>query len=384
MKKPRRKIKLIISAGARPNLMKVSPLIEEIKKHKNIRYHFVYTGQHYDRLMAEVFWHDLGLPVPHSDLAVGSGSHAAQTAKILVRFEKICLRIRPDIVVVVGDVNSTLACALVAAKLGIRTAHVESGLRSFDRSMPEEINRLLTDQISDFLFVTEPSAIRNLIREGVDKKKIHYTGNVMIDTLFRSRGKIKGSNILSRLGLKSPKIKYALLTLHRPSNVDKKPGFVRIINALSELSKEITVVFPVHPRTQKTLKGFGLHNYFSLHNRKDIVNINKNKINCIDPLNYIDFIRLMSGAEFVLTDSGGIQEETTILGVPCLTLRENTERPVTIEKGTNILTGCRPGKIISEAKKILKKKAALKRPSPPKFWDGGAARRIIQILAKEA
>lgn len=377
-----KKLKIMFVAGARPNLMKVSPLIEEAKKYKGIKYYFIYTGQHYGKLMAEVFWKDFNLPNPDADLAVGSGSHAEQTAAIMTGFEKACLKFRPDIVVVVGDVNSTLACALTAAKLGIKIAHVESGLRSFDRSMPEEINRLLTDQLSDFLFVTEPSALKNLKKEGVDKNKIYFTGNVMIDTLLRSSNKIRSSDVLVRLGLDDPKIKYALLTLHRPSNVDDKPALKMILNALSKLSKDITIIFPVHPRTQKLLKKFGMHNYFSLHNRKDAVNIQKNKINCVDPLNYIDFIKLISEAELVLTDSGGIQEETTILNIPCLTLRENTERPVTIEKGTNVLAGRRPERIIAHAKKILKKKA--KKVPAPKLWDGKAAKRIIKILLKEA
>lgn len=362
--------------------MKVSPLIEAIGRRAGMQGCLVYTGQHYDELMSQVFWRDFGLPKPYADLAVGSASHALQTAGIMSGFERVCLKLRPDIVIVVGDVNSTLAAALVAAKLGIKVAHVEAGLRSFDRSMPEEINRLLTDQLSDFLFVTEPSAVRNLKREGFDKKKIYYAGNVMIDTLFKFRKKIQGSDILNRLGIENPALKYALLTLHRPANVDNKPAFAAIVNALSKLSKKITIIFPAHPRTQKMLKNFGMHNYFSLHNRKTIVDIHKNKINCIDPLPYIDFIKLMSGAEFVLTDSGGIQEETTALGVPCLTIRRNTERPATIKEGTNILVGQQPKNIIAQAERILNPNFKAKKRRLPKFWDGRAAERIIGVIAK--
>ncbi|MBL7151944.1 MAG: UDP-N-acetylglucosamine 2-epimerase (non-hydrolyzing) [Candidatus Omnitrophica bacterium] len=361
-------MRVVIVAGARPNLMKASPLIEAARRHKEIEYYLVYTGQHYHRLMSKVFWKDLRLPAPYTDLGAGSASHAVQTARVMVGFEKVCLRLRPDIIMVVGDVNSTLAAALVGAKLGIKVAHVEAGLRSFDRAMPEEINRILTDHLSDYLFVTEESALKNLKKEGIDRRKIYYTGNVMIDTLARFRKKAKNSGILKRLGLERQKIKYALLTLHRPSNVDDKLTFKRLIAALSRLSKRITIIFPVHPRTQKLLKEFGFQ-------------INKNRINCIDPLSYIDFIKLMSQAQFVLTDSGGIQEESTFLGVPCLTIRKNTERPVTIKEGTNKLVGSSADKIIREAGKILNSKIKIKKRRLPKFWDARAAERIMNVIA---
>ncbi|MBU4472539.1 MAG: UDP-N-acetyl glucosamine 2-epimerase, partial [Candidatus Omnitrophica bacterium] len=249
-------------------------------------------------------------------------------------------------------------------------------------SMPEEINRILTDHLSDFLFVTEESALRNLKKEGINKQKVYYVGNVMIDTLIKLKEKAETSDIHQRLGIDIRRFRYALLTLHRPSNVDDRAIFKQLADALASLSRYITIIFPVHPRTEKMLKKFGLHDYFSLHNLKPAVNIHENKINCIDPLSYIDFIKLMSAATFVLTDSGGIQEETTILGIPCLTIRENTERPVTIEKGTNILVGCSKKKIIKESKRILDGKMRLKKRSPLRLWDGKAAERIIDILSK--
>jgi len=383
----KKKLKLLIVAGARPNLMKISPLIEAIRKHnKNsraqIKYSLVYTGQHYDKLMSEVFWKDLRLPKPDFDLKVGSATHAVQTAKIMIGFERVCNKLMPDMVVVVGDVNSTLACALVASKLGIKIAHVESGLRSFDRSMPEEINRVVTDHLSDHLFVTEKSGIRNLIREGNNKENMHLVGNVMIDTLLKFRKHAKASNILKRLGIGRNTL-YALLTLHRPSNVDDRVKFRTLTDALVVLSKYATVIFPVHPRTEKMLKRYGLHNFFSLHTKSSKpANIHKNRINCIDPLSYIDFVKLMMHAKFVLTDSGGIQEETTILGIPCLTIRENTERPATIEHGTNILVGCSTEKIIAESKKILRGDIKVRKKGHLKLWDGKAAKRIIRILLR--
>lgn len=381
-------LKLIIVAGARPNLMKVSPLIAAINRHnlgepgsfRKISYNLVYTGQHYDKLMSQVFWKDLNLPRPRIDLKIGSLSHAVQTANIMIAFEKACFRLKPDMVVVVGDVNSTLACALVAAKLGIKVAHVEAGLRSFDKSMPEEINRILTDQVSGLLFATEESALRNLKKEGIDKKKVFFVGNVMIDTLLKLKRKARISDIHRRLRIERGS--YALLTLHRPSNVDDKANFKRLTRALAVLAKKITIIFPIHPRTEKMLKAFGLHGFYSMHNLKDKVKIHKNRVNCIDPLSYADFLRLMGDAKFVLTDSGGIQEETTILGIPCLTIRENTERPVTVEKGTNILVGCSVKKIIAESNKILSEKVKLKKNRAIKFWDGRAADRIVDILAR--
>lgn len=381
--------KIVSVVGARPNFMKIAPIIEQLKiKNKDLKaelkHVLVHTGQHYDEEMSKSFFEDLNLPKPDINLGVGSASHAVQTAKIMIEFEKVCLRERPDLIIVVGDVNSTIACALVASKLGIKIAHIEAGLRSFDRAMPEEINRVLTDAISDYLFTTCEDANENLRKEGIPEEKIYFVGNVMIDTLLRYKERAKKSKILEKLGLnKDLQVRsYALLTLHRPSNVDNRETFINILKALKNVSKKIPIIFPAHPRTQRQIKSFGLEKYFNFVNieSNSCVNI-ENSINLLDPLSYLDFLNLMANAKFVLTDSGGIQEETTILNIPCLTLRENTERPVTLKEGTNTIVGSNPEKIISKSMDILNGKKKIGRI--PKLWDGKAAERIINILIEK-
>jgi UDP-N-acetylglucosamine 2-epimerase (non-hydrolysing) len=376
-------MKFLLTAGARPNFMKIAPIIRVIHQRNTkstmnaINYKLVHTGQHYDREMSEAFFHDLELPSPDIFLGVGSGSHSQQVARVMMRFEEVCLKEKPDAVVVVGDVNSTLACALTAAKLGISVAHVEAGLRSFDRTMPEEINRVATDALSDFLFTTEKSGNKNLINEGISKKKIFFVGNVMIDTLLKFKAKAKEKAKIKLKGLD-----FALLTLHRPTNVDNKKAFKDLLQTLRMVSKQIPIIFPAHPRTQKQIRAFGYEKYFNVLNLNSINPMNPsnpiNSINLSGPLPYLEFINLMANAKMVFTDSGGIQEETTILGVPCLTIRQNTERPVTIEEGTNILVGNDRTKILKESFKILNGKG--KRGKIPKFWDGRASERIVKIL----
>jgi len=333
----------------------------------------VHTGQHYDDDMSKIFFDDLGMPQPDIYLGVGSGSHAEQTGKIMIEFEKICFAEKPDLVVVVGDVNSTLACAIVASKLCIPVAHIEAGLRSFDRTMPEEINRILTDRISDFLFTTCEDGNVNLTNEGVPADKIYFVGNVMIDTLLRFIEVSAKSDILDRLALEQNGNiqKYAILTLHRPSNVDDAGTLKGIFDALKRLSEEIPIIFPAHPRTSNIINDSGLG---------DILAGLRTRISIINPLGYIDFLRLMSKAAIVLTDSGGIQEETTILGIPCLTLRNNTERPVTVKEGTNTVVGNNPKKIIQAGLEVLEK--GIQRKRIPKFWDGKAADRIVKTIVK--
>lgn len=358
----RKKIVYLI-AGARPNFMKIAPLYNAFRKSAVFNPAIVHTGQHYDKNMSQQFFKDLEMPRPHIYLDVGSGSHGVQTARVMERLEKVCLKNRPDLIVVVGDVNSTMAAAIVAAKLLIPLAHVEAGLRSFDRKMPEEVNRVVTDALSDYLFTTSKDANENLKKEGIAKDKIFFVGNVMIDTLCAFKEKAKDSSILNKLKLS--KKEYAVLTLHRPSNVDDKKELKEIVKILEDISKKITIVFPVHPRTKKKIEK----------------SVNKGafkKIKCIEPAGYIDFLRLLSESRFALTDSGGIQEETTILGIPCLTLRQNTERPVTITEGTNVLTGVDEEKIKNELKRILN--GSIKRPRRPKLWDGNTAGRIIRVL----
>ncbi len=378
------KKKIIIVAGARPNFIKAAPLIEEFKRHKRyIDILLVHTGQHYDKEMSKLFFNDLGLTEPDVYLGVGSGTHAEQTGKIMIEFEKVCFQEKPDLVIVVGDVNSTIACALVAAKLCIPIAHVEAGLRSFDRTMPEEINRVLTDQISDYLFTTCEDANQNLINEGIPEKKIFFVGNVMIDTLHNHLELAKNSIILEKLGLrkKNDIEKYAIVTLHRPSNVDYPKILMGILDAFIELAIEIPVIFPAHPRTIRQIRKFKFveminyeENFFS----NEVNNRNQN-ILAIPPLGYLDFLCLMSNATIVLTDSGGIQEETTALGIPCLTIRNNTERPITVKEGTNIIVRNDPNKIIRESIKILTGKNR-KQYKIPKLWDGNTSERIIRIL----
>jgi len=375
MKNIMKRIFAMICVGARPNFMKAAPLLEEMKRAEGFSTFLLHTGQHYDKGMSDAFFKDLGMPRPDGYLGVGSGSHASQTALIMKRFEKTLIGKKPDIVLVVGDVNSTLACSLTAVKMGIAVGHVEAGLRSRDFTMPEEINRLLTDQISELLFTTSIDANENLRAEGIPKDKIFFVGNVMIDTLLRHRNKTKKSGILKALGLapasgmdKGQK-PYAVLTLHRPSNVDSKEPMERIILALITIGKDIPIVFPAHPRTIKMIGAFGMEKQ-----------LRRSGIILLPPLGYLDFLALMSGSTFVLTDSGGIQEETTALGIPCITLRNNTERPVTVTEGTNTVVGTDPVRIVREARRILSGKG--KSGRIPRLWDGKAALRIVRILKK--
>jgi UDP-N-acetylglucosamine 2-epimerase (non-hydrolysing) len=345
--------------GARPNFMKAAPVFDALSKYEGIRQTLVHSGQHYDFNMSDVFFQQLGLPEPGINLQVGSGSHAQQTAQIISRFETVVLEQKPDIVVVYGDVNSTVAAALVCAKLLVPLAHVEAGLRSFDRTMPEEINRILTDQVSSFLFTPSPDGNENLAREGISPEKIKFVGNVMIDTLVRMLPKA-----VSRPDLPA---QYALVTLHRPSNVDDIEWLSSMLQQLAEISSELPVVFPVHPRTRERLKQAGIEGH-------------EDSIRILDPLSYLDFLGLQKGARVVLTDSGGIQEETTYLGVPCLTVRENTERPVTTEMGTNILVGRNIQRLREEVQKI--QNGEIKQGRIPSLWDGRAAERIAAVLAQ--
>src|SRR5438067_5685197 len=342
--------------------MKIAPIMWEVARRTGIDAYLVHTGQHYDERMSKLFFEQLGIPRPDVDLGVGSGSHASQTAEVMKQFEPVVLEQRPDAVVVVGDVNSTIACALVAVKLGVPVAHVEAGLRSFDRTMPEEINRILTDAISRWLFVTEPSGAENLRREGVPADRVFLVGNVMIDTLLACRGLSERSAILEDLGLR--KGGYAVLTLHRPANVDDPEVFRGLLAAVGRLQRELPIVFPVHPRTRNALAA---HDTAAMPN-----------LRLTDPLGYLEVMKLVSHARLVLTDSGGIQEETTVLGVPCLTLRENTERPVTLEEGTNVLVGLDPDRIVRAGLRAL---ADPPRPGRvPRLWDGRAAARILDVL----
>ncbi len=349
-------MKVLNIVGARPNFMKIAPIVEEMKKEHGVNGILVHTGQHYSEGMSDVFFRDLGIPAPDMHLGVGSGSHAEQTARIMIEFEKVCIEEKPDLVLVVGDVNSTMACSIVAAKLHVPVAHVEAGLRSFDRDMPEEINRLVTDSLASLLFTTSRDADENLQREGVDASKIFFVGNVMIDTLLKHRQKA------SALQMDKPK-QYALVTLHRPSNVDDLKVLGPILEALHEISKSIRVLFPIHPRTAKNIQSFGL---------------SMNGVDTMDPLGYLEFLNLESTATVVLTDSGGLQEETTILGVPCLTLRHNTERPVTITDGTNIMVGPNKTRILDAFRRVMS--GDWKPAGPPEFWDGHAAERIVRVI----
>jgi UDP-N-acetylglucosamine 2-epimerase (non-hydrolysing) len=355
-------MKLVAVVGARPNFMKIAPLFWEIERRPGIDAFLVHTGQHYDRAMSTLFFDQLRIPRPDINLEVGSGSHAVQTAEVMKRFEPIVQTTNPDAIVVVGDVNSTFACALTAVKLGIPVAHVESGLRSFDRSMPEEINRVLTDAISQWLFVTERSGLLNLRREGVPDDRVFFVGNVMIDTLLVCRARSEESPILETLGLGERD--YAVLTLHRPSNVDDPRVLDGLLTAIDRLQRVLPIVFPVHPRTRKALG--------------ERVNGSMPDLLLTEPLGYLDFLKLVAHARLVLTDSGGLQEETTVLGVPCLTLRTTTERPVTVDQGTNVLVGLDPNCIILNGLQALARPPAQARV--PDLWDGRAACRIIDIL----
>jgi UDP-N-acetylglucosamine 2-epimerase (non-hydrolysing) len=359
-------MKIINIVGARPNLPKIAPLMREMRRHPEIEPILVHTGQHYDEKLSDIFFRQMGIPAPDVNLEVGSGTHAAQTAEVLKRVEPVLIEHRPDIVIVVGDVNSTIAVSLAAVKLGIRVAHVEAGLRSFDRTMPEEINRILTDAIADFLFVTEDDAIEHLLKEGRPRSAIHFVGNVMIDSLCHFLPLARKSAIGHELGLRNGEQwrRYAVLTLHRPSNVDSTEKLGELMSAIDAVASDVPVIFPVHPRTKQRLAEAGAR-----HNRR---------LHVIDPVGYLDFLCLLSHATMVLTDSGGIQEETTALGVPCLTLRENTERPVTISQGTNLLVGTDPFQIHSAAQNILAGNSKAGRIPP--LWDGKAAERIVEIL----
>jgi UDP-N-acetylglucosamine 2-epimerase (non-hydrolysing) len=354
-------VRLDCVVGARPNFMKMAAVFKEIRRRPHFRARLIHTGQHYSPEMSEAFFRELELPAPDCNLEIGQGTPTVQTAGILQRLEPLFLQDRPDAVIVVGDVNSTVAAALVAVRLGIPIAHVEAGLRSFDRGMPEEINRLVADVISDFLFVTEPSGVKNLLAEGMSSDKIFLVGNVMIDTLLSSLSQAEHSDVLERFGL-DPR-GYAVVTLHRPSNVDDPERFRGLLSALSELARSLPVVFPIHPRTRQHLERGGW---------------DTTGLQLLPPLGYLDFLRLMSQARLMLTDSGGIQEETTILNVPCLTLRENTERPITVEQGTNQLVGIDPDTILAAARRSLA--APSPAPRAPDLWDGQAAHRILDIL----
>jgi UDP-N-acetylglucosamine 2-epimerase (non-hydrolysing) len=403
------RMKILTVVGARPNFMKAAPIIAAINEHNErvsakstdsqpaqvgmIRHTLVHTGQHYDDVMSGSFFKDLNLPKPDIHLGVGSGSHAAQTSEIIKKFEEVLLTERPDVVIVVGDVNSTLACALDTAKISFDSdgsrpliAHVEAGLRSFDHSMPEEVNRIVTDHVSDLLFVTEESGLQNLRNEGLSADKIYFVGNTMIDSLLHFKEKAEASTILERLVLTHPVgtnggasyvTRYALLTLHRPSNVDNRDVFGNIIAGLEELAADCPVVFPVHPRTQRRIREFGFEFSFGKNGRKPQTNSRDSGIIITDPLGYLDFLCLMKHAKLVVTDSGGIQEETTILGIPCVTVRENTERPVTVKSGTNAIAGTKTEAIKDTIRRQLDRK---RENGVPRNWDGRAGARIIDIL----
>jgi len=364
-----KKIKIICVCGARPNFMKIAPLMRAFSRRAGFQTLLVHTGQHYDENMSKLFFDQLAIPKPDINLEVGSGSHAVQTAQIMERFEPIVLDFQPHYVLVVGDVNSTIACGLVAVKLGVKLIHVEAGLRSFDRAMPEEINRVLTDSSSDLLFVTEPAGMENLKNEGVNSHQAYLVGNVMIDTLLTNRDKAEQTDILAQLKLQPRN--YGLITLHRPSNVDTPASLISIFRAFAEIQKEMRLVFPIHPRTRKNIQKAGLD---------EMVAGMKNLL-LLEPLGYLEFLNLTSHAAVVMTDSGGIQEETTILGVPCMTLRENTERPITITQGTNRLVHTTTEEILAKYQECTRN------PLPaghtcPELWDGQAAERIVQIIAE--
>lgn len=405
-------IKIVTVVGARPNFMKAAPVLQAIHERNvkkdarglKIQHLLVHTGQHYDALMSDRFFADLNLPRPDVYLGVGSGSQGSQTAEILRKFEDVAFQEWPDIVIVVGDVNSTVACALATAKLPVSAhrrrpliAHIEAGLRSFDRMMPEEINRIVTDHLSDLLFVTEKSGMVNLKREGIPDKKVFFVGNTMIDSLLAFKGRADDSPILDSLTLRAGTSRngsrgviqsYALLTLHRPSNVDEKPAFLRILKGLEYLSSQLPIIFPVHPRTRKRIEEFGLQQYFEIAGAAGLPPIaspvaptRAKGIHLVDPLGYIDFLCVMKHARLVLTDSGGIQEETTCLGVPCVTIRENTERPVTVKRGTNVVAGTS----IQGIRRAIRQQIGRKiRPRVPEKWDGKTAQRIVEILARVA
>ena len=354
-------IRLILVAGARPNFMKLAPLMKALRNDAGFCPVLVHTGQHYDERMSGQFFRELDLPIPNYNLEVGSGSHAQQTAEIMKRFEPVFLQEHPDAVVVVGDVNSTMACALVAKKLQGAVVHIEAGLRSFDRSMPEEINRIVTDAISDLLLVSEQSGRRNLLAEGIADDKIHFVGNLMIDSLRQHLQQAQRSQILTTLGIGQQR--YAVLTMHRPANVDNPRQFADLAAALGSISESLPIYFPVHPRTRERLQNNGIPLNTHIH--------------LIEPLGYLDFLCLMSKSAAVFTDSGGIQEESTVLGVPCLTLRNNTERPATVDEGTNLIAGTSQSSILQAWDRMRQQQ---KSGRIPKYWDGQAAARCLEVL----
>ncbi|MEC5398166.1 non-hydrolyzing UDP-N-acetylglucosamine 2-epimerase [Uliginosibacterium sp. H1] len=361
---------IYLVAGARPNFMKIAPIVRALQARADaFSYKIVHTGQHYDRDMSDVFFEELGIPQPDHHLECGGGSHAEQTAKIMVAFEQICVTERPDVVLVVGDVNSTLACSIVAKKLHIPVAHVEAGLRSGDMTMPEEINRLVTDSITDWFFCTEPAGVDNLVREGKSKDAIFHVGHVMVDNLFYQADQLQRAD---RAGFVSEPLKqqlgrYGVVTLHRPSNVDDEATLRGLAGALRTIAQDMPLVFPVHPRTRGNLERFGLDLGANIHLTR--------------PLSYMDFLNLWKDAALILTDSGGLQEETTAMGIPCLTLRENTERPVTLDEGTNTLVGTDPHAILQEAARVIAGQG--KQGRRPELWDGAAATRIVAQLEKQ-
>ena len=354
--------------GTRPNFIKIAPILEAMKTYPKLQPCLVHTGQHYDFQMSAVFFEDLDIPPPDIHLNVGSGSHSLQTAKIMIEFEKTALEIQPDLVLVVGDVNSTLACSLVATKLHIPVAHVEAGVRSFDKSMPEEINRILTDAVSDYMFTPSEYGCVNLRQEGIPEEKIFLAGDVVIDTLLKYKDKASMIPILSELGLQERK--YALITMHRPQNVDSKENLIKILDAIQEIQNEIQIVFPIHPRTRRRIDEFQL-----IEKLSDMGNLI-----VIEPMGYLRFSNLMMNARFVLTDSGGMQQETTMLNIPCLTMRNNTERPETIRYGTNKLVGNDTQRIIKESSTILHGPDKVR--MYPELWDGHAANRIMETIDK--
>jgi UDP-N-acetylglucosamine 2-epimerase (non-hydrolysing) len=355
--------------GARPNFMKIAPIARALARDPAVFSPIlVHTGQHYDRELSDVFFEQLGIPRPDINLHVGSGTQAQQTAAVMTGFDGVLDQASADLVLVVGDVNSTLACALVAAKRGIPVAHVEAGLRSFDRSMPEEVNRVLTDHLSDWLFVSEPSGEINLRREGIAPERVYFVGNVMIDTLLHCRERARGLQVADRLGLASTP--YAVLTLHRPQNVDQGETFEPIMRALEHVARDVTIVFPVHPRTQPILR----------QSRAAAAMLDAGRLQAVAPLGYLEFLSLIQDSQGVFTDSGGIQEETTVLGVPCFTLRPNTERPATVTDGTNHIVGTSTAAIVEAWERL---RGAPRAASRPALWDGRAAERIVDVLRRD-
>lgn len=363
---------IYLVAGARPNFMKIAPIVRALQASQSgngLSFKIIHTGQHYDREMNDVFFEELGIPQPDVFMAAGGGSHAQQTAKIMLGFEELCEKERPAAVLVVGDVNSTLACSIVAKKLQIPVAHVEAGLRSGDMSMPEEINRLVTDSISDWFFATEPAACEHLRREGKAESNVHYVGHVMVDNVLYQADKLAQADTsgFETSAFKAQQGRYGVVTLHRPSNVDEPATFARIAGALKEIAQDLPLIFPVHPRTRANIEKFG-------------IDLGPN-VTLAGPQAYMAFLNLWKDAAVVLTDSGGLQEETTALGVPCITIRENTERPVTVDEGTNVLAGTDPEAIVREARKVLRGEG--KQGRRPQLWDGRAAERIVAVLARE-